>query len=412
MLIFLLSITTYAYRYFNNTGYADGSDDLVLAYINTIAKLDNLGNIVSSKSISYIGFSSRIMDIDVFNNYVAVSVVLRSISNPSLTVSLVALLDNNLNLLWARRINLSEDVGPVEMNGQGVFVGIGRYILKFDFSGNLIFSRALSSSLAEVIDISSVGNDILILARNNLIRMNGSTGNVVFRTSYSFSTTTWDLYLRKVNVVSGGYALVGNAIDNNLNLYDVILKVDNQGNLLWHKILFSSVSSSFWDVVGLSDGSIVAVGDRKVARFSSSGSIVFYKIYPYNFGRFVNTTSDGGLIMSSAEYVLKTDIQGDVLSCPPVSENPTNIVLSINQNLGYTLSSVSVSVQSLAVSLSNTSVSRTQVCQLTPVGVDEEVSTKACTSNLGRTYMLNGRFGKAKLYIPEFGRRACMDALR
>ncbi|MDR1102047.1 MAG: S8 family serine peptidase, partial [Clostridiales bacterium] len=143
--------------------------------------------------------------------------------------------------------------------------------------------------------------------------------------SVEFEIVTVDEEYNSVaGTLDGGYVVVGEAnrasdsvgYGNNGNYDAIIVKYDVDDNVVWTKNAGGGDNDSFYDVVAMSDGSIVAVGesdgastspgwgnngdaDAVIVKYNSAGGVVWSKNAggdEYDAFRGVTETSDGGII--------------------------------------------------------------------------------------------------------------------
>jgi len=170
------------------------------------------------------------------------------------------------------------------------------------------------------------GTDLMLIKFN-------SAGDYQWRKTYGSSSN--DASSAMVPTTDGGYVLVGNTVPSSgigKNIY--LVKVDGEGNQKWENSYGGNSGTDAFDLVELSDGSILAVGFIAVdtdfqiylIKVNANGNLLWEKSYggtEYDVGYSINRTSDDGFIISGYTaskgaggrdgYLVKVNSSGDLI---------------------------------------------------------------------------------------------------
>ena len=185
-------------------------------------------------------------------------------------------------------------------------------------------------------------------------------GNVIWEKTYG---RTYNDYARCIQQTSdGGYIVAGytsNSISENFDL--LVLKLDSSGNLLWHKVYGGTGSDTSRSIQQTSDGGYIlaaysnSFGDETtnlwILKLNQDGTVLWEKTYSASSSdivRSIQQTSDGGYIVAgrtqvSADntdaWVLKLDSIGEISWQKTYGGNSSDGATSIQQTSegGYIL---------------------------------------------------------------------------
>jgi hypothetical protein len=222
---------------------------------------------------------------------------------------LLVKLDGSLNLLWSKIVQ-----GP---NGASA-----HSILQCNYGGSIICGEAWTSGIgskyyAYLVKTDSTGNTLWSKVYG---------GNSSYEYAHSFQQTSDDGYIVCGGTRSSG---TGGSIDF------LLLKIDNNGNILWTKT-YGSPNDDYGESIQVtSDGGYILAGctgtfansyDAYLIKTDSIGNLIWSKTYGganWDFGYSVKQTFDGGYIISGMTqsfgmggrdvYVIRTDANGNAL---------------------------------------------------------------------------------------------------
>ena len=211
------------------------------------------------------------------------------------------------------------------------------WIVKIDFIGNIIWSKCYGGNLYENFNSIKQTNDGGFIAVGRTISTDGDVigtiGNYddawivkldsvgIIEWQKCFGGTHYDC-ANDINLTSdGGYIICGDTrstdgdIDTSYggNFDAWIIKLSNNGNLEWKKILGSGSDDFLNAIQQTTDGGFIAVGyshyqpihylydDVWVVKLSQSGTLQWYKCFGGNdddWGHSIHQTADGGFFIA------------------------------------------------------------------------------------------------------------------
>jgi len=249
-------------------------------------------------------------------------------------------LDDRGRMKWSIILKNMEDLIDVEIVSDGIIAGgYGKdgdlKILKIDPEGNMIWEKSFGGEYLE------------ILKKDGCITETKDGGYAVLSTTWSFSddkgadmwllklerdgNMEWEMVYGKredadigygVIEVEDGYIIVGQSFSFNYTDSGIIIKVDENGNIIWEKRMGNSLYS-----VSSKDGCYVVTGnlwDEKESRYvflmaevEKNGSITWLKTYddlPSEGGYSMDKADDGFIACGNGESsitVVKLDGDGN-----------------------------------------------------------------------------------------------------
>ena len=257
--------------------------------------------------------------------------------------------DNGFAILGSSKSN---DGDVTENNGFEDF-----WISKLDASGNITWEKSFGFSgtdngfsltqtndggflLTGVLDVSAsggLGNSKSLTAKRHaggdywIIKLNASGEK---QWSKFFGGTFTDTSYDAIQVENNNYIIIGSSdskdvdITANKGTYDFwILKLSEEGNLIWEKSFGGSEIDEARAVTMASDGNYVIVGDARsndidvsknngaadlwVIKITPDGNLIWEKSFggsSFDVGRSINKTSDNGFIISGSSRSADGDV--------------------------------------------------------------------------------------------------------
>jgi hypothetical protein len=250
------------------------------------------------------------------------------------------------------------------------------YLVKTDSMGIVEWERTFVAPEADWITSIEIADDggFMLLGCTRTFGAGGqsmyliktdSLGNLLWQKTYGGTLEDWGLAMTKLQ--DGNYVLAGTSQINSEDYMSTIIKVNNQGEVIWYKDykgLFKG--QEFTGVKELSSGNIVVCGHTKgdtsgiISFFgivkvlsTEDGSIVWEKQYDYynnepNKDQYIysiDICKDGGLILAgmarnlnfdnaspqNSMWVVKTDCIGndsiwDNAACPIKTDTPDTMI--------------------------------------------------------------------------------------
>jgi len=197
--------------------------------------------------------------------------------------------------------------------------GMGKsdgWLVKIDNLGNIIWNKTYGGSDVDKIFCATYTQDGgFILAGFTfsygnsgsdgwLVKVNGD-GDIIWNKTYGGLST--DAFRAIVNTEDGGYVTVGYTNSTGQGMSDIwIVKVDEQGNVLWEKTYGGKKGDGAYSLVQVKDGYVIvgysSSSDEKgvdawIIRTDTSGEIVWNKTYGesnWDLANAVIKTDDGG----------------------------------------------------------------------------------------------------------------------
>ncbi|GAB4254860.1 MAG: hypothetical protein Kow0079_11430 [Vicingaceae bacterium] len=277
-----------------------------------IVKLDNQGNIVWEKQYGGSG-DEQAWSVDLLlNDYIVVGGT--DSYGAGLTDVWAMRIDNNGNIIWQNTYGSSSDDAPpgsyeeyvarsfVDNNNRIIIGGLSNgtpsnsydiFTLKLDAQGNILWQYAYGDVDEEAFwnfTSSYDGNYYYLSGNTNvpstqdgemwLVKID-TTGNIVWQKSFG-NTGTWDEILNISSSNDG--VILSSYIETNSNDWSgALLKVNNQGNLIWSNKYKMGDLDWINDAKALSDGTIAIAGvttnttvwnqDYLFIRVNTSGTI-------------------------------------------------------------------------------------------------------------------------------------------
>ena len=182
-------------------------------------------------------------------------------------------------------------------------------LAKADSTGALVWWKTYQIGEAKcVIQTSDGGYAIAGGGEVNFIKTD-SSGTVQWTKNFVNGTTTF-----KINSLSqtpdGGYILVGYTPSGNYPQWDLIVKTDSVGSVVWSKSFGTQSSQSFATNVLAIEGGYILAANSRLYGLNLNGEIQWSE--PSVIASSLSMTSDGGYIVASGtgSVITKTDSRG------------------------------------------------------------------------------------------------------
>lgn len=397
---------TWAKTYKTNSDFFSGisikqtNDGGYIVTGGAITKLDANGNILWQKI--YISESLYISATDVQQTSDGGYIVTGYANAYGGFVFLLKLYANG-NVEWLKRLsgNHSQNIyHSLQQTSDGGYIVAGRtlkgdyypWVLKFDASGNIQWERTYGNGGNNLgsFFIRQTSNGKYILAGgyvdDGLVLKLDTNGTVLWYKKYNpivFSSIQ--------QTPDGGYIATGTYDTNPSIWWDpslCVLKLDNNGNIVWQKYLMGIKSASD-SIQQITDGGYIVSGwvmtssgfeDILVLKLDSSGNIQWQKTYGNSGSDYYSSIQsiENGYIVTGLKcssqssgcsdvWVLKTDNNGNIGSSCSVIETSSNSLVSLNENVAVTTldsisSTLTTAVDFLTPTVTDSNATTTTQC--------------------------------------------------
>jgi len=253
-------------------------------------------------------------------------------------------LDSFGNILWQKTYGGSnhERAYSIQQTSDGGYIVAGytwsfgtgnhaAWVLKLDFSGNIIWQKAYSGDNPQyAYSISQINDGGYIVAgyayvpsaggSDALIFKLDSEGNIIWQKIYG--ENKWEYAQSILQTSDGGYIVAGYNFPLATNNPDgLVFKLDPFGNIVWQKIYGGNNPDFLYSIQQISDGGYIVVGgtssfgssnyDAWVIKLDTSGNIVWQKAYgesENDFAYYIQQTNDGGYVVAGTTYSFGTNL--------------------------------------------------------------------------------------------------------
>jgi hypothetical protein len=186
----------------------------------------------------------------------------------------------------------------------------------------------------------------------------------------------------------GGYVLVGSTYSFGIGGDILLIKTDANGNIQWSKIYGGSDYDWPYSLDRIADGGYILAGpthsfstsaDIFLIKMDENGNVVWSKTYGgagFDWAFSVKTTSDGGYAVagwttsygagSTDVFLVKTDGNGNIGSCGIVqSVTPSSSSVSpVENSITVSATSPSITISNPSITVSNVSFAISEPCPL------------------------------------------------
>ncbi len=368
-------------------GSGNNSSTFAVVKLNVLG--DTIWSNVSNLGVLTLNYLNSVIEASDGN---LVAVGIGTSENPGYAHAMLIKLDkNNGDTLWLKKIGLADtseyfyaikqtkDYGFI-LSGSRIIedpVGTGYqsdvYLVKTDSMGIVEWERTFVAPKADWITSITIADDggfmlfgctrtFGVGEQSMYLIKTDSLGNMLWQKTYGGNLEDWGLAMTKLQ--DGNYVLAGTSLINSEDYMSTIIKVDNQGEVIWYKDykgLFKG--QEFTGVKELRSGNIVVCGHTKgdtsgiVSYFvivkvlnTEDGSIVWEKQYDYyndkpNTDQYIygmDICKDGGFVIAgmarnldegpaNAMWIVKTDCMGndsiwDNSACPIKTDTPNTVI--------------------------------------------------------------------------------------
>jgi uncharacterized protein YuzE len=239
--------------------------------------------------------------------------------------------DNDGNIIWKKNFGESSCYTSVTTVSDGIIAVGYKNIVKYDNNGNVIWHKKSVNYLKTITAVSdgivAVGNDYDIKMGSAVIVKYDHNGNVIWEKNFGGSSTD---YFHSVTSVADGIIAVGESSLHSFGNGDwtgvtikgswedaIIVKYDNNGNVMWKKSFGGNESDSYSSVVAIPDG-IIAVGKSWgvkatedwtsvtegggafIVKYNNNGNVLWKKKFDASEYKSVAVTSDGIIAVGHA----------------------------------------------------------------------------------------------------------------
>ncbi len=255
--------------------------------------------------------------------------------------------DADGNVQWAKVYGGGTIAYSVQQTSDGGYIVAGSNLLiKTDANGDVQWAKAYPGLFALSVQQTSDGGYILAgytgssSDYNILLIKTDASGNVQWAKTYG--GTGDDVAYSVQQTSDGGYIVAGYTRSFGVGSYDIFLiKTDANGNLQWAKTYGGASWEYAYSVQQTSGGGYIVAGytesfgagsyDIFLIKTDANGNLQWAKTYGGAGGDWalsVQQTSDGGYIVAGSTtsfglgsniFLIKTDANGNIGSCPIVS---------------------------------------------------------------------------------------------
>jgi antitoxin component YwqK of YwqJK toxin-antitoxin module len=327
------------------SGKCDGD---LIASDATIVKYDNDGDVVWKKNFGGNGTDSYEAVTAVSDGVVAVGSSLpesfgngdwEGVTAKGIEDAIIVKYDNDGNVVWKKNFGgsgVDRFQGVTAVSGGVVAVGIGdlrvpgyadAIIVKYDEKGNVVWEKNFSGNHNEYYNAVTAVSDGVVAVGNvtapallAIIVKYDNDGNVVWKKNFGGSDVD---QFQGATAVSDGVVAVGSAciygtgdwegVPGNGHYDAIIVKYDDDGNVVWKKNFGGSSYDHYEDVAAVSDG-VVAVGR---AVFDGTGDLEDVPVKNgANNAVIVKYDNDGNVVWKKSFGGSFQDMYDDVTAIP------------------------------------------------------------------------------------------------
>jgi|GEM_PF-3243424 len=258
-----------------------------------VIKINSLGEILWQKTFELSNFSTGATYMTITSDEEIIIATLYPIitgENDGYFVPAIIKLDYEGNIIWykAFNFNLGSEITTLTTNSSGdIYIAVckfdsrfsGPWLLKLDENGNILWQKVFDfpSSLNWVpyfsdILLTSDGSIILVGTTNGefeesgdmwILKLNDS-GNIIWQKTIGEERGRKSWGAASVIEAKNGEILVGGSgvfYSQYIYTYDMILlKLDNDGNLLWNKVISYNEQDYLENIIESPDGDIIFEG--------------------------------------------------------------------------------------------------------------------------------------------------------
>ncbi len=273
-------------------------------------------------------------------------------------------------------------------------------VLKLDENGNVLWQKTWGgSSIEYVADISQTeDNGYIVVVRTHSFGAGDSdacllkldeNGNVLWQKTYG--GIDFDVFNSSQQTSDGGYIVAGHTVSFGAGNEDVwVLKLDENGSVLWQKTYGGPNEDRAYEVRMTSDGGYIVTGytvsfgagneDIWVLKLGEDGSVLWQKTYggpgfetPANHPG-IEQTSDGGYIVGGNTmsfgagekdyFALRLDSSGNIPGCNIIGTSSAAVsdTSVVGQDVNGTVTSPSLSVTETNIAPQNSSAEPFNIC--------------------------------------------------
>jgi hypothetical protein len=211
------------------------------------------------------------------------------------------------------------------------FGGIDLIFLKTDDRGDTIWTRSFGGKLDDYSEgivltpdggylIAGYVNDASSAAigtmKASLIKLNAQ-GIMEWQKGLGWNKCD-DVYLDIANAPGGGFYIAGTTNIQYGDWDGLLLRTDEEGNVLWSKILGISTADNLWSIAATQDGGCVASGNLGIYAYlvktDSLGNLQWNRTFEnmaYSLGTSVAALPDGGFILVCKAWSSTNDPETD-----------------------------------------------------------------------------------------------------
>ena len=270
-------------------------------------------------------------------------------------------LDESGNATWTKTFGGStyDYVGSIQQTTDGGYIVAGwtassgagdfdAYILKLDESGNTTWTKTFGGSTYDyAYSIQQTTDGGYIVAGTTLSFGAGNADGYVLKLDENgnllwdktFGGSDYDYVYSIQQTTDGGYIVAGSTSSFGVGYVNVyVLKLDENGNLLWDKTFGRSGSNGeAHSIKQVADGGYIVAGTLNyhayVLKLDENGNLLWEKTFGgsnYDHAYSIQQTTDGGYIVAGSTssfgsgdfdaYVLKLDENGNTGPYPTISK--------------------------------------------------------------------------------------------
>jgi uncharacterized protein YuzE len=270
-------------------------------------------------------------------------------------------------------------------------------LIKTDPNGNVEWVKVWGGSaddIAQAVKISSDGGYILFGTTFSfgagdadfLLIKTDPSGNIQWSKTYGGTIEERGFSFHQTP--DGGYVLVGSTYSFGIGGDILLIKTDANGNIQWSKIYGGSDYDWPYSLDRIADGGYILAGpthsfstsaDIFLIKMDENGNVVWSKTYGgagFDWAFSVKTTSDGGYAVagwttsygagSTDVFLVKTDGNGNIGSCGIVqSVTPSSSSVSpVENSITVSATSPSITISNPSITVSNVSFAISEPCPL------------------------------------------------
>jgi predicted secreted protein len=376
-----------------------------------VLKLDENGNVIWEKTYGGTGYDSAWSIQQTSDGGYVVAARTQSFGVESYDVWVLKL-DGNGDVIWQRTYGGTglDSADSIQQTSDGGYVVAGIsgsssaypnnaedfWVLKLDGNGDVIWQRTYGGSgtdWADSVQQTSDGGYIVAGSKrtaNNsedvwVLKLDGN-GDVIWQRTYGGSGRDWADSIQQTS--DGGYVMAGSTGSFGAGQLDVwVLKLDENGNVIWEKTYGGTGYDSALSIQQTSDGRYVVAGrtssfgagdyDVWVLKFDVNGDVIWQRTYGgsgFDWAESIQQTSDGGYVVAGRKndfsvegcdaWVIKLDENGNVPSCSVMGTSDALVSNTHTPVMGpyVIMTDTYVSPQASIASVSNTNAGITEVC--------------------------------------------------